>query len=1321
MEMFNTKITYMKWSKNSFNLMLILVVSSSLLITSCKDDDDGPAIAGPSVPLLTSPTNEAIDQPLNPTLSWNASKAPAGVKEYAVFFDTNEDPQTLLFKGETTEVTLSTSLSFLTKYFWKVQVTDNNDQIAISDVFSFTTQEETGFEIADAGFGKALQAQSLAIENGGVYALDEVAAALVTTLDLGGSSGTPLDIKDLDGIQFFTSLVTLDIDYTSISDLDLSSITSLDTLQYTNSADSTANFLTNLSLPSGMKRIRIFRHNLADFDASQFPELTYLKLDGDDIPNAAVGGVTNVLVTVDVDKSINTTLVHLDMGGNLDAGGNPITYEVSQASFAQLTSEATGNKDGVIGAFEGDAGFEIPDIEFGKALAAQGLATEDGGVYSLDETAAALVTTLDLGGSSGTSLDIRNIDGIEFFSALVTLDIDYTSIANLDVSSNTNLDTLQYTNSSGNTENFLTTMDLPSGMKRIRIFRHNLSDFDATEFSELEYLRLDGNGIPNAAVNAVTNVLATLTIDENINTSLIHLDMGANLDADGNSITYGVSQTLFDQLTSDATGNKDGLVVAFVGETGFEIPDVEFGKALAAQGLAAEDGGIYSLDETGAALVTTLDLGGSSSIPLDIKDLDGIQFFTSLVTLDIDYTSISDLDLSGNTSLDTLQYTNSADNTANFLTIMDLPSGMKRIRIFRHNLSDFDATAFIELEYLKLDGNDIPNAAVNGTTNVLTTLTVDESINASLIHLDMGGNLDSSGDPITYEVSQALFDQLTSASTGNKDDVVLPPMFSANSVDPVDGASDIATSSNIVVTFSSNIDESSLVYTFKEGSTDIPHSKSVVGTILTLTPNSNLNNSTSHNLEITAASGTNGGSLATNFTSVFTTVAAGSIAVVSVEISSKTLTIGTTPGQFDRSGTIDLTFTSSVENKFGSVNYELTSGGSPVASSFTASGSTIMITPSVVLSPLTDYKLTLLSADPIADNDGSLVSDEVYDFATAFFGGGDGSVGFPFEISSAVQLDSVRKHLAAIFNMTTNVDLASYISGLPNGWDPILDFTGSFDGNGNEISNLEISLAIDVVGLFGLTTDADISNVGVSIGAGGVVGNEKIGGLIGSMNGGTVSGCYVIGTGTVSSTTADGAAGIGGLIGEVLASSTITRSYSTVNVDGGSAGDRIGGLIGYSTDGSDAIIITQSFATGNVTGDGDVGGLIGQATDGTISDCYATGDVTGAADVGGLVGDIKSAVTNGVSNSYASGAVSSSGDGGFVLGEASSGPSFSNLYYDNSQSQAITTNGSDGTPVGVDFGIDGSNSASFGGFSGSVWSFGTTGISGSNGPVLQWE
>ena len=95
---------------------------------------------------------------------------------------------------------------------------------------------------------------------------------------------------------------------------------------------------------------------------------------------------------------------------------------------------------------------------------------------------------------------------------------------------------------------------------------------------------------------------------------------------------------------------------------------------------------------------------------------------------------------------------------------------------------------------------------------------------------------------------------------------------------------------------------------------------------------------------------------------------------------------------------------------------------------------------------------------------------------------------------------------------------------------------------------------------------------------------------------------------------------------------------SNVGMAGGSVNGRnfVGGLAGYNKG-----PVTNSYATGSVTGSGDyVGGLVGCKYSGTITDSYATGNVEGNSDVGGLVGYNKGRVTN----AYATGNVTGIGD-----------------------------------------------------------------------------
>ena len=106
---------------------------------------------------------------------------------------------------------------------------------------------------------------------------------------------------------------------------------------------------------------------------------------------------------------------------------------------------------------------------------------------------------------------------------------------------------------------------------------------------------------------------------------------------------------------------------------------------------------------------------------------------------------------------------------------------------------------------------------------------------------------------------------------------------------------------------------------------------------------------------------------------------------------------------------------------------------------------------------------------------------------------------------------------------------------------------------------------------------------------------------------------------------------IGGLVG--WNSGGITNSYATGSVSGESL--YVGGLVCLN---SSRGTITNSYATGSVSGESFfVGGLVGLNSRGTITNSYATGSVSGTFnDVGGLVGSN----SGGITNSYATGSVS---------------------------------------------------------------------------------
>ena len=220
--------------------------------------------------------------------------------------------------------------------------------------------------------------------------------------------------------------------------------------------------------------------------------------------------------------------------------------------------------------------------------------------------------------------------------------------------------------------------------------------------------------------------------------------------------------------------------------------------------------------------------------------------------------------------------------------------------------------------------------------------------------------------------------------------------------------------------------------------------------------------------------------------------------------------------------------------------------------------------------------------------------------------GGAGSV-------TGTDLQGINGSLTGNFALGGNINAIATASwNAASGFTPLgssvsAPYTGTLDGLGHSISNLTINRpASSYVGLFGVE-NALIKNVGLLQDS--IVGLDYVGALVGK-NSGTVSNSYS--TGAVS-----GRHAVGGLVGfnNYGSNATVANSHASGTVS--ATGIYTGGLVGYS--GGSGLII-NSYSTTNVGGTAAwVGGLLG-VNYGTVSNTYATGNVTGNDRVGGLVG-----------------------------------------------------------------------------------------------------
>ncbi|MHC5184969.1 MAG: GLUG motif-containing protein [Planctomycetota bacterium] len=269
------------------------------------------------------------------------------------------------------------------------------------------------------------------------------------------------------------------------------------------------------------------------------------------------------------------------------------------------------------------------------------------------------------------------------------------------------------------------------------------------------------------------------------------------------------------------------------------------------------------------------------------------------------------------------------------------------------------------------------------------------------------------------------------------------------------------------------------------------------------------------------------------------------------------------------------------------------------------------------------------------------------------------------------------------FILTNDIDMSQYTGEQYN---VIVNFTGSFDGNNQTISNFSYSTSGNYAALFGRVygDDAEIKNlllINPNINA---PSGFMVAAIIGDLSYGTIFGCYVQG-GSVT-----GSEYVGGLIGEAFrakilnchSSASVTGDYDV----GGLVGD-MSGIVKYSSSsaavicndtngyctggllGNNGGVVIGSFSTGIVSNTGlFTGGLVG-ANFGTIAECYSHASATGGISTGGLIGSNSKTIVNCYSTGFSS-------SGGLVGSESENTLNIiSNSFWDINTSGASSSEG----------------------------------------------
>lgn len=245
-------------------------------------------------------------------------------------------------------------------------------------------------------------------------------------------------------------------------------------------------------------------------------------------------------------------------------------------------------------------------------------------------------------------------------------------------------------------------------------------------------------------------------------------------------------------------------------------------------------------------------------------------------------------------------------------------------------------------------------------------------------------------------------------------------------------------------------------------------------------------------------------------------------------------------------------------------------------------------------------------------------------------------------------------------------------------------FKGIFDGKEHTIEGLRIagSSSNDVLGLFGIVDGGEIRNVILSEMSINVVEAADIGGIVGHLTNGTVSGCDVSGSITVETSDGKYYHGVGGIVGFMMLNGMITNCDNSATIGATTPIDtsdptveNLGGIVGsaYYSEAGSRMEVSYCSNSGSVTGTKYVAGIAGMSS-AFITECTNSGAVTIVEDnqpadnnsVGGIVGEQRD--YGAISGCTNSGAVKNNGNdygtGGIVgwvrYWADSNGPSDSN-------------------------------------------------------------
>lgn len=552
-------------------------------------------------------------------------------------------------------------------------------------------------------------------------------------LDLWNSDITSLDLSTN------VNLATLDIYSTNITTLDLSANTAL-----TNLIANDITTLTSIDVRNGNNvNINTFNvTNNSNLDCVLVDDATYSTTNWTQVDSGLTFSENYCRYTTITDANFEAALNTLGYDDIAADGQVPTqlievvtTLDVSNQNIADLTG--------------------IQDF-----IALTSLNVEDNVLTQLDVSNNANLQTLIFDNNTVSSLNlgtISNLDSIEGrYNQLTTIDVSQNTnltfinlrdnlFTTVDVSNNplletinlrgcTNLTTIDLTNNINVKSLFfqdtaLNGLDVSNNtlLENIIVERVNFNSIDVSNLPNLKQLRIADNSFTELDVS---NNPALVRLEcENNNLSFLNLKNGNNINMPNGDFKATGNPLLTCILVDDATWSTTNWT-NIDPTTSFSntycrytaIPDAVFEARL--QALGYDD--INGDGQVPTALIETVTYLFVPSGSL--SDLTGIEDFLALETLICSGGNLTSVDLSTNTQLRVVNFSNNNINAIN----VSNSNALEELNLRGNNLTAIDVTNNVALTELDLSGSNIS--------------TIDLSNNALLTNLDLSNNAMTSLD-----------------------------------------------------------------------------------------------------------------------------------------------------------------------------------------------------------------------------------------------------------------------------------------------------------------------------------------------------------------------------------------------------------------------------------------------------------------------------------------------------------------------------------------------------------------------------------------------